>query len=85
MYFAGFLNFADTLFVCGFLRGNFIILFGLNVFFECLNWFYYILSKASDLLCPKSWIASPSQVPSQSGKLQVKSQVTKVVTRVQVT
>ena len=91
MYFAGFLNFADTFFVHGFLRGNFIILFGLNVFFECLNWFYYILSKASDLHCivnksflasPKSWIASPSQVPSQSGKLQVKSQVTKTATRV---
>ena len=30
---ACFLNFANTFFVCGFLQGNLIILFGLNVFF----------------------------------------------------
>ena len=45
-------------------RGNFIILFGLNVFFKGLNWFYYILSKASDLRCQQV-IFSKSQVKSQ--------------------
>ena len=81
------------LFVHGFLRGNFIILFGLNIFFKGLNWFHYILSKASDLHCQQV-IFSKSQVKSQvmdsksksspksMQKLQVKSQVTKTATRV---
>ena len=94
-YFAGFLNFADTFFVHGFLRGNFIILLGLNIFFKGLNWFYYTLSKASDLRCQQV-IFSKSQVKSQvmdsksksspkssqCRKLQVKSQATKTATRV---
>ena len=68
-----------------FLRGNFYHFVRFERIFKGLNWFYYILSKAPDLRCqqvifskskssPKPWIASPSQVLSQSGKLQVKSQ-----------
>ena len=61
---ARFLNFTKRFFVSGLLRGNFISLFGLNIFFKGLNWFYYILSKASDLCCQQV-IFSKSQVKSQ--------------------
>ena len=59
-----------------------------------LNWFYYILSKASDLHCQQV-IFSKSQVKSQvmdsksksspKSMWEVASQVTKMATRVQVT
>ena len=42
----------------------YIILFGLNIFCKGLNWFYYILLKASDLRCQQV-IFSKSQVKSQ--------------------
>ena len=67
-----FLNFTDTFFVRGFLRGSFIILFGLNIFFIGLNWFYYILSKASDLCCQQV-IFSKSQVMDSKSKSSPKS------------
>ena len=51
--------------------GNFILL-GLNVFFKGLNWFYYILSKASDLRCQQV-IFSKSQVMDSKSKSSPKS------------
>ena len=63
-HFAGFLNYADTFFCTWISPRECHHLIGLNVVFKGLNWFYYILSKASDLQCQQV-IFSKSQVRSQ--------------------
>ena len=53
-------------------RKTLIILFYLNIFFRGLNWFYYILSKASDLRCQQV-IFSKSEVMDSKSKSSPKS------------